>query len=140
MKQRCTTPTNNSYKNYGAKGITVDPSLEKFEDYCAYVEQLPNYDPETKSLDRIDGTQGYVKGNLRWVSRNVQIANQQCSGKGFNRYTGVNWSITKNRWIARLTLNGKSLFSKSYMTELEALDARNLFIAKHNLPHPMQSH
>lgn len=136
--QRCTNPKHASYKNYGAKGISIDPSLRSFNDYRNYVESLPNYDPVNLTLDRIDNNLGYTPGNLRWVDKNVQLANQSHSGKGFNRYSGVNWSITHNRWIARVTFKGKTLLSKVCLTEQEALETRNAFIIANDLPHVIQ--
>lgn len=137
--QRCRNPKHVSFRNYGAKGVTLAADLTSFEDYRDYVSSLPGYDPVAGSLDRIDGTLGYEKGNLRWTNHSIQIANQQHSGKGLNRYTGVNWSKTHNRWIARITLYGKCLFSKVCLTEEEALLERNQFIQQNNLPHPIQS-
>jgi hypothetical protein len=136
--QRCRNPNHVSYKNYGARGITLADDLSSFEDYKSYVETLPNYSPTEGTLDRKDNNLGYQKGNLRWVDYSTQIANQRFSGKGFNKYTGVNWSKIHNRWVARITLKGKQLFSKSFITQKEALDARNKYIKENNLPHTTQ--
>ena len=136
--QRCRNPNHVSYKNYGANGITLSNELASFEDYRDYVSNLPNYDPVNGTLDRIDNSLGYEKGNLRWVSQSTQLANQRFSGKGFNSFTGVNWSKVHKRWIARVTYEGKLLMAKSYVTELEALDARNKFIKENKLPHTIQ--
>jgi len=136
--QRCNNPNHASYKNYGKRGITLSDSLKNFEDYKNYVTSLPNYEPINGTLDRIDNDKGYEKGNLRWVDYSTQLANQRFSGKGKNKYTGINWSNTHNRWIARISFKGKSLFSKSFLTQKEALIARNKFINLNNLPHTIQ--
>jgi hypothetical protein len=136
--QRCCNPNHASYKNYGARGITLSPELTSFEDYRDYVSSLPGYNPDTSTLDRIENDQGYEKGNLRWACRSTQIANQRYSGKGFNKYTGVNWSKSHNRWVARVTFKGKTLLSKVCITEREAVCARNQFIADNGLPHTPQ--
>ena len=138
MTQRCNNPNNINFKNYGARGITIDSDLIDFIDYKNYVEQLPNYDPINKTLDRIKNEKNYSKGNLRWTSHSVQTANQRFSGKGFNKYTGVNWSKTHNRWVARITLKGKTLFSKVCLTEKKAFDLRKQFIIDNGLPHTIQ--
>ena len=90
MVQRCENPNHVSYKNYGGRGIKIHPELRAWKDWISYVETLENYSSEL-SLDRLDNNVGYQKGNLRWVTMNVQIANQRFSGKGFNKYTGVNY-------------------------------------------------
>lgn len=136
--QRCNNPNHNSYKNYGARGITLADDLKSFDDYKTYLESLPNYDPKNGSIDRIDNNKGYIKGNLRWATRSTQTANQRYSGKGKNKYTGVNWSKPHNRWKARISLEGKVLFTKSCLTQKEALVARNEFIKLNGLPHPIQ--
>lgn len=138
MVQRCENPNHVSYKNYGGRGISIHPELRSWKDWISYVETLENYSSEL-SLDRIDNNVGYQKGNLRWTTMNVQIANQRFSGKGFNKYTGVNYSITHNRWIARITFEGKNLMSKICYSEEEALKVRNQFIIENNLPHTIQT-
>lgn len=138
--QRCNNPNHSSYKNYGARGILLSDDLKSFDDYKDYVSNLDGYDPENSSLDRIDNSLGYVKGNLRWTSYSTQIANQRFSGKGVNQYTGVNWSKTHNRWVARVNFKGKSVFTKVCMTEKEALEARNNFIIESGLPHTIQTY
>ena len=137
--QRCTNPTHASYRNYGAKGICVAEELQDFNVYRDFVESLPGYGPGAGTIDRIDNTVGYVKSNLRWASRSVQTANRLSSGKGNTTYTGVNWSSFYKRWVARITFEGKTLFSKVFLEELDALAARNQYILQNNLPHPIQS-
>ena len=61
--QRCRNPNHVSYKNYGARGITLANDLNSFNDYKNYIESLPNYSPKKGSLDRIDNNLGYQKGN-----------------------------------------------------------------------------
>lgn len=135
--QRCENPNHPGYHHYGGRGISIHPELRSWKDWINYIEHLPNYNP-LLSLDRIDNNKGYEKGNLRWVNNSVQTANQRFSGKGFNKYTGVNFSKTHNRWIARITLEGKTLMSKVCYSEEAALIARNEFIKTHKLPHPIQ--
>lgn len=136
--QRCENPNHPSYHNYGGRGITIHPELRSWKNWINYIESLPNYDPNL-SLDRLDNNKGYEKGNLRWVNTSVQVANRRFSGKGFNKYTGVNFSKTHNRWIARVNLNGENLLSKSCRSEQEALEVRNQFIKENGLPHPIQT-
>lgn len=138
MKQRCQNPNSCNYHRYGAKGITVHPSFEDFSVFANYIAKLPNYGNPLLSLDRVDGTEGYIPGNLRWATRNTQNANQQYSGKGANKYTGVNWNTTHKRWIARVNLEGKTLLSKVCLTQEDALEVRNQFIKDNNVPHPIQ--
>lgn len=138
ITQRCTNPNCSNYPNYGARGITLAEDLRAFEDFAAYVESLPNYGEPKSTLDRIENGKGYERGNLRWVSQSIQLANQRFSGKGSNKYTGVNWSKVHLRWVARVTLEGKQLLSKTFVTQQEAVEYRNQFIKDNNLPHTIQ--
>ena len=140
---RCNNPRNNSYINYGGRGITVSEELKPFVNFRDYVITLDNYSDEkarTKeiTLDRINPNGNYEKGNLRWVSRSMQLANQRYSGKGKNKYTGVCWSKTHNRWVARINFEGKTIFSKVCLTEKEAYLARVNYIKQNNLPFYIQ--
>ncbi len=138
MNQRCNNHTSSNYPNYGGRGIIIDESLQKFEDYVTYVESLPNHSLAS-SIDRIDNMLGYTKGNLRWACRSVQTSNQRPNSRGTNKYTGVNWSKPHNRWIARVNFKNTSLFTKSCLTEEEAVIARNEYIIDNDLPHPIQN-
>ena len=138
MRQRCNNPSYVSYINYGARGISICPSLQEFQDYQAYVKSLPYYDPVNLTLDRIDSNKNYEKGNLRWANLNTQNANRTTAGHGSNNYTGVGWVKSRQRWRARINLNGKSLFDKTFKTEQEALVARNTYISANDLPHHIQ--
>lgn len=140
---RCNDEKHPSYSNYGARGILLDSALMPFTAFRDYVTSLPSYselDAKSKkvTLDRIDPNVGYTVGNLRWVSSSVQIANTRYSGKGSNRYTGVNWDKVHNCWKARISFEGKTIFTKSCSSEKDAFDARVKFIKTNNLPHFVQ--
>lgn len=136
--QRCLNPNHASYKNYGARGLTMAEDLRSFKEYVAYVTSLPNYGLEKGSLDRVDNSVGYEKGNLRWVCSSIQLANRRFSGKGSTTYTGVEWNTHHKRWVARINFKGKTVFSKVCRSEEEALNARNAYIVVNNLPHTVQ--
>lgn len=141
MKQRCLNKNDISFDHYGGKNISIAADLLDFKQYADYIMSLPNYSSEalqTLQVDRINNDGNYEKGNLRLTTRNVQIANQGTNSRGCNMYTGVNWNKHFQRWIARIYLNKKCLFSKSCLTELDAVTARNDFIKQHKLPHPIQ--
>ena len=66
MKQRCYNPKCKSYKNYGARGITVcDEWLNDFDSF--YNWSIENGYQEDLELDRIDNDKGYSPDNCRWV-------------------------------------------------------------------------
>lgn len=141
MKQRVCNPENANYKNYGGRGIAIEDGLDDFVVYVNYVTNLPNYD-ETKlndiQLDRIDNNANYKIGNLRWTDRSTQVANQRPNARGFNKYTGICWSKTHSRWVARVDYRGITYCSSVHVSQEAALADRNRCIRENNLPHPIQ--
>ena len=74
MIGRCYHKTNASYKNYGARGITV--CQEWLDDFANFLRDMGNK-PEGHTLDRIDNDKGYSKDNCRWATWSEQIRNQR---------------------------------------------------------------
>lgn len=70
-KARCQNPKNTAYKNYGGRGITFE--FESFEQFFAEIGARP----VGLTLDRIDNSQGYKPGNVRWATPSEQQANKR---------------------------------------------------------------
>jgi len=70
-KNRCTDPKNCNWKYYGGRGIQF--RFTRFEQF--YAELGPR--PAGKTLDRINNDGHYEPGNVRWATRQEQIANQR---------------------------------------------------------------
>lgn len=79
MYHRCHNPNDQSYKNYGARGIRVH--LEWRDDYLAFASYVRNVIGEKPnsnySIDRIDNDGDYAPGNLRWATRKQQLKNSR---------------------------------------------------------------
>ncbi len=75
IKKRCYIQSDTSYKNYGAKGITM--YKEWHESYESFrVWSLKNGYSDDLTIDRIDGKQGYYPDNCRWSDWVVQANNR----------------------------------------------------------------
>lgn len=72
MRERCLNPACKSYRNYGARGISIHPSWDSFEVFAADIGQPPG---EGYSLDRVDNSRGYEPNNVRWATRGEQSRN-----------------------------------------------------------------
>ena len=82
MKSRCLNPNHPAYKDYGARGITLDPRWLEFTNFLADMGEPP----PNGSIERIDNNAGYRPDNCRWATQLEQ-----------------NWNT---RIVRRLTIDG----------------------------------
>lgn len=113
MKSRCENQKNKSYKDYGAKGISV---CEEWHDSANFFEwALRNGYKEGLEIDRIDVNGNYEPSNCRWINRlenaNNKTNNKYISHNGetktlaeWSRFYDVNY---KN--LSRLLIKGYSM-------------------------------
>ncbi len=113
MKSRCENQKNKSYKDYGAKGISV---CEEWYDSVNFFEwALRNGYKEGLEIDRIDVNGNYEPSNCRWINRlenaNNKTNNKYISHNGetktlaeWSRFYDVNY---KN--LSRLLIKGYSM-------------------------------
>lgn len=96
MKNRCYSPKNPSFPNYGARGIRV---CERWKtSFPSFVEDVGQR-PVGHTLDRIDNDGDYEPGNVRWATRSTQRSNQRKVGDMQRRIREL------EQQLARLTAN-----------------------------------
>lgn len=103
MKHRCTDTSND---RYAGRGISYDPSWEKFENFLADVGEAP----PGKELDRVDNNAGYSKSNCRWVS----VAENR---RNTHRRKTITWcGETRHyiEWADKLGINPDTLRSRVF--------------------------
>lgn len=78
IKRRCFNPNCKEFKNYGGRGITMFSEwIDDFQKFYDYVSNLPHFDEENYSLDRIDNNGNYEPDNLRWADQKTQCRNRR---------------------------------------------------------------
>jgi hypothetical protein len=73
LVQRCTNARNAGYKDYGGRGIDVDPRW--VESFSAFLSDMGKMPSEQHSIDRVNNEGGYWKSNCRWATRLEQSLN-----------------------------------------------------------------
>lgn len=80
IKTRCYNKNREDYRYYGGMGIILSAEFHDFKTWFDYVESLPLYEKRSElklTIDRIDVTKNYERGNLRWATRLQQSLNQR---------------------------------------------------------------
>ena len=92
MKERCSNPHNKSYRNYGAKGISVceewGNDFSNFQNWA-----INNGYGDKLTIDRIDTKQNYCPENCRWVTTQQQNRNYSRNHKV--EYNGKTYCIVE---------------------------------------------
>ena len=109
MKTRCYNSNNHSYKNHGARGITVCD--EWLGDSKAFVQwSLDNGYEGTLTIDRIDNDKGYSPSNCRYVNYGTQ--NRNTRQNVFITYKGE--TLCFKDWSIKLGINRLTLWCRIY--------------------------
>ena len=74
MKARCSNPNEQSYINYGGRGIKVCSEWENFEPFMKWA--LGNGYKDTLTIDRIDVNGNYSPSNCKWSTIKEQARNK----------------------------------------------------------------
>ena len=136
MKYRCYNTKRREYKWYGARGITVCEEWLDVRNFVAWAESTyPNMEGYT--LDRIDNDKGYSPENCTWSDKTTQAINQRMKKNNKSGYVGVIWHIRNKKWGANIGVNNKLKQIGSFPTIEEAVQARDNYIIKNNLPHKL---
>lgn len=102
MKQRCLNPKEESYNNYGGRGITVcDRWLHSFDSFIKDMGACPS----GLTIERNNVNGNYEPGNCRWATRREQMNNMRRNRKFTHEgktMTMAEWARVLNTPYARL--------------------------------------
>jgi hypothetical protein len=78
IKQITTNPNHKRFKDYGGRGIQMDPAwFNDAEAFVTWIETKLGPRPDGHSLDRINNDGNYEPGNLRWADAKTQNNNRR---------------------------------------------------------------
>lgn len=129
MLSRCNTSTNESYENYGGRGIRVcDRWSQVATGFPSFVEDMGER-PKGMTLDRIDNDGNYEPSNCRWATKYQQASNTRVSLE----HTGVMWNKERKRWTPRIFVAGKQVWLGTYTDKELAIKARRDYMTQNGL-------
>jgi len=96
IKARCYNPNHKNYATYGGAGIKMEP--EWIEDFTAFYAEIGDAPEDSKywSVERIDTTRGYIKGNVKWANQDEQCKNRRKQKNNTSGVVGVQWKVQGN--------------------------------------------
>jgi hypothetical protein len=118
MHNRCYNEKQNSFPDYGGRGIFVDEKWHGKKGFEAFVQDMGE-PPEGCTLDRIDNDGPYSPENCRWAS-----SFQQAKNKRNNRWiTAQGKTLHLAEWARELGCNPAAILARisSGMSEEEAV-------------------
>lgn len=136
MRHRCKCPGMRNYKDYGGRGISVCDEWDNEDGFMNFYKwAMQNGYSDSLTIDRIDVDGNYEPENCRWADKSIQSVNKRNTGKC--EYIGVSMHSNGSCYMTMLRFNGKVLFWHTDRSKNECAKARNDFIIKNNLPHPL---
>jgi hypothetical protein len=125
MKARCTNKNLDNYKYYGGRGIKVCDNWKGKNGLQQFITDMGGR-PDHHQLDRIDVNGNYCKENCRWVNKYIQMGNTTTN----NQVPGVGWHKQRQKYRARIKINGKEKSLGLYDKFEDAVLARQLAYKK----------
>lgn len=110
MLARCLNPKKKAYKAYGGAGIRVCDrwNIHKGGSFLNFLEDMGER-PEGMTLNRIHGNKVYSKETCEWSTYSEQSFDQKLKVTNISGVTGVSWDVSKNKWVAYISVQKKRI-------------------------------
>lgn len=121
MIKRCQNRNCTGYSDYGGRGIAVCERWLKFENFLEDMGMRPS---KYHSIERKNVNGNYEPDNCKWASPTEQSRNTRKRKDGENLVVGVSWHKATKKYMAYITVNGKSIYLGVFPSIEEATKAR----------------
>lgn len=122
IKDRCYNKNANSYRNYGARGITV---CNEWLDVKVFDKWFNKNYIDGYEIDRIDNNGNYSPENCRFISSSDNCKNTRRNSEKQSKYRYVTYRKANDKWVGTIPISKKRKIDKqiylgSFNTEEEA--------------------
>jgi hypothetical protein len=126
MMSRCRNPKSPQFRDYGGRGIKV---CDRWKSSANFIADMGKRPTPKHTLERKDNNIGYGPDNCSWVGRSKQAKNKRLYR--INRWgvAGV-WAV-RDRWRARIGVDGKKIHLGYFATLEDAAAARKAALIEH---------
>lgn len=136
MKRRCRCKTHKNYKHYGARGISVSNLWNEYLPFKKWA--LENGYKIGLSIDRINNDGNYDPDNCRFTTQKIQVRNTRLlSITNKSGYRGVHFDKNRKTFVARVSVNNKTVYIGSSDNKKEAAIMRDVYVIKNNMEHTL---
>lgn len=108
MCTRCHNPKHRAFRNYGARGIRVCDEWRGKGGFLRFISHVGRRPSSEHELDRIDNRRGYEPGNVRWVTRDVNLRNRSDNVL----ITARGKTLCVKDWAAQLGMHPMTIYSR----------------------------
>lgn len=131
MINRCYSDKNNTYINYGGRGITV---CDRWHNIANFIEDMYPSFKDGLTIDRINVNGNYELDNCRWATITLQSRNKRViQSNNTSGYRGV-YKVNK-KYKTSICVDNIVIRLGYFNTALEAAKARESYIINNNLEH-----
>jgi hypothetical protein len=133
MKQRCFNPNSQSYRNYGARGITV---CERWRSsFQAFYDDMGPRPSSDYSIERINNDGNYEPSNCKWGTRSEQNINHRTWKNAASGERNIYWNKQDGKWRVRVIRDYKEMHVGMFNNVADAIKARDEFLIRYNQEH-----
>jgi hypothetical protein len=116
-------------------GYAVRNTIKNGKNFAILMHREINNTPNGLSTDHINGNKlDNRRSNLRSVPQYINMQNRDKQKNNKSGFKGVFFDKCRNKYVASIVINGKTVFRKRFQTLNEAAEARLSFMSSQQPP------